>query len=170
VQYVADVNGRLRQVAVSRVGSSWHVIIDQRTWRVDAARVDAHTLSILGADGAPISREVTVALDPATGQLGVRVGTTPVFVGLRVRRPSRRNDEAEASRSGPQQVVAPMPGKIVRVLVTGGESVRARQGLVVVEAMKMENELRAGRDGTVSEIRVREGESVEAGAPLLIIT
>jgi biotin carboxyl carrier protein len=62
-----------------------------------------------------------------------------------------------------------MPGKVVRVLVKSGEPVRARQPLVVVEAMKMENELRAGRDGLVAEIHAREGESVDAGALLIVV-
>ena len=62
-----------------------------------------------------------------------------------------------------------MPGKIVRVLVGAGDAVHARQPLIVVEAMKMENELRAVRDGTVAEIHVKEGASVEAGAPLIDI-
>ena len=62
-----------------------------------------------------------------------------------------------------------MPGKIVRVLVKTGDAVTARQPVVVVEAMKMENELRASRDGTVAEIQVSEGMSVDAGALLLVI-
>jgi glutaconyl-CoA/methylmalonyl-CoA decarboxylase subunit gamma len=62
-----------------------------------------------------------------------------------------------------------MPGKVVRVLVRPGDAVRARQPLVVVEAMKMENELRAGRDGTIAEIHAKEGSSVDAGALLIII-
>jgi biotin carboxyl carrier protein len=62
-----------------------------------------------------------------------------------------------------------MPGKVVRVLVTPGTAVKARQGLVVVEAMKMENEVRALRDGHVREVLAVEGQSVEAGATLVII-
>ena len=62
-----------------------------------------------------------------------------------------------------------MPGKIVRVSVTPGEAVRARQTIVVIEAMKMENELKAGRDGTVAELHAREGASVDAGALLVVI-
>ena len=62
-----------------------------------------------------------------------------------------------------------MPGKIVRVGVKTGDTVRARQTVVVVEAMKMENELKAGRDGVVSELRAVEGASVEAGALLVVI-
>jgi biotin carboxyl carrier protein len=62
-----------------------------------------------------------------------------------------------------------MPGKVVRVLVEAGDAVLARQPLVVVEAMKMENELRADRDGTIAEIHAREGLLVEAGALLVVI-
>jgi biotin carboxyl carrier protein len=62
-----------------------------------------------------------------------------------------------------------MPGKVVRVLVAVGDAVEPRQPMIVVEAMKMENELRASRAGTVSEVHVREGVSVEAGAPLVVI-
>jgi biotin carboxyl carrier protein len=62
-----------------------------------------------------------------------------------------------------------MPGRIVKVLVTAGDAVAARQGLVVVEAMKMENELRAPRPGTVTDVRVREGMSVDANAVLVVI-
>ena len=85
----------------------------------------------------------------------------------------RRNRGSGSERaqpgSGPQRIVSPMPGKIVRVLVKSGEAVRARQPLVVVEAMKMENELRALRDGTVVEIYAREGTSVDAGALLVVV-
>jgi len=62
-----------------------------------------------------------------------------------------------------------MPGKLVRVLVRPGDTVVARQPVVVVEAMKMENELRATRAGTVADVHAREGQSVEAGALLLVI-
>ena len=75
----------------------------------------------------------------------------------------------QLSGSGPQRVVSPMPGKIVRVLVKAGDPVTAKQGLVVVEAMKMENELRAARDGRVRELSVAEGQSVDAGTVLLVV-
>ena len=74
-----------------------------------------------------------------------------------------------ASGHGAGLVKAPMPGRIIRVLVAAGESVKAGQGVVVVEAMKMENELPAPRDGVVSEIHVAEGQAVESQDPLLLI-
>jgi biotin carboxyl carrier protein len=80
-----------------------------------------------------------------------------------------RGDDAAFGRSGPEQLLAPMPGKIVRVLVKTGEAVSARQPVVVIEAMKMENELKASQAGTVAEIHVRDGQSVDAGALLAVI-
>jgi len=62
-----------------------------------------------------------------------------------------------------------MPGRVVKVLVSPGDRVTARQGLVVVEAMKMENELRAPADAVVREVRVVEGASVDAGAILVVL-
>jgi biotin carboxyl carrier protein len=71
--------------------------------------------------------------------------------------------------AGEQRLIAPMPGRVVRVLVTAGDEVAARQGLVVVEAMKMENELTAVRAGRVKEVAVVEGVSVEAGRLLVVV-
>ena len=78
-------------------------------------------------------------------------------------------DAAAHAVDGPVRIVAPMAGRVVKVLVTPGDRVTARQGLVVVEAMKMENELRAPRDGTVADVRAAEGASVEANAVLVVV-
>ena len=82
-----------------------------------------------------------------------------------------RGDVRAAARraSGPFRLVSPMPGRVVRVLAAAGADVAAGQGLVVVEAMKMENELRAPRAGRVAEVAVREGQAVDAGALLAVI-
>jgi pyruvate carboxylase subunit B len=72
--------------------------------------------------------------------------------------------------SGGGTVVAPMPGMVVRVEVAPGQRVEAGTGLVVVEAMKMENELRAGRAGVVEAVHVAVGQAVEKGAPLVTVT
>ena len=71
--------------------------------------------------------------------------------------------------AGPARVIAPMPGKIVRVAVAAGQEVRAGEGLVVMEAMKMENEIRAPRAGRVPEVPVQEGQAVESGALLVLV-
>jgi biotin carboxyl carrier protein len=68
-----------------------------------------------------------------------------------------------------QQVRAPMPGKVVRVLVSAGESVKEGQGLVVVEAMKMQNEMKSPVTGRVAEVRAQAGATVKAGEVLVVI-
>ena len=79
------------------------------------------------------------------------------------------NAMRQRAGEGRRAIVAPMPGRVVKVLVERGQAVAARQGVIVVEAMKMENELRAPRAGTVSEVLVSEGMSVEAHATLVVI-
>ena len=183
MQYEVELGGRRRRVVVMRAGDGFAVTVDGRTRRVDAARIDAHTLSLLLDNVSPGDNtaappdlnghrrgyEVSVVPDPAGGQLTVHVGSAPILVRLNGLRRSGRRDAGGVAGSGPQRLVAPMPGKVVRVLVKLGDLVSPRQALVVVEAMKMENELRASRDGTVAEIHVREGISVDAGALLLVI-
>ena len=75
----------------------------------------------------------------------------------------------QAGGSGEQRVVAPMPGRVVRILVKPGDEVVARQGLVIIEAMKMENELTVLRPGRVKDVAVTEGTSVEAGRLLVVV-
>jgi biotin carboxyl carrier protein len=175
MQYEIEIGGRRRQVTVTRTGDSFAVTVDGRTRHVDAARIDGHSLSLVvddvSSDQTPIrtSYEVSIIADATGGQHMVHVGAVPVAVTLNGRRRWGRKDDAHASGSGPQRLVAPMPGKVVRVLVKAGDRVSARQSVVVVEAMKMENELRASREGTVAEIHAREGMSVDAGALLIVI-
>src|SRR5215470_9225740 len=161
MQYELEVGGRARQVTVRKTGDGFAVTVDGQQWLVDAARIDAHTLSLLVDKVSRKSYEVFASPDPATKQLIVYIGAVAISVSRNGRR--RGKKEGSAAGAGPQRVVAPMPGKVVRVLVGAGQPVRARQPLVVVEAMKMENELRAGRDGTIAEIHATEGTSVDAG-------
>ena len=172
-QYDAEVNGRLRHVSVHREEGEFVVSVGGREWKVDAARIDGHTLSLLvrlKADAKTIhSYEATVTPDPASGQHTVRIGSATFTVLLNGRRRWGRKEEGAHSSVGPERVMAPMPGKVVRVLVQQGQAVRAQQPIVVIEAMKMENELRSGRDGTVTELPVSSGQSIEAGALVAVI-
>ena len=155
-----------RRVIVSRAGRGFAVTVDGHTRQVDVARIDGRTLSLI-LDGAR-SKDVIVTPNPATGDLTVGVCGLQVPAVLNGRR-HRQRDKGGSRADRPERLQAPMPGKIVRVLVRSGDTVVARQPLVVVEAMKMENELRAGRDGAVAEVHAREGESVDRGALLVVI-
>src|SRR5436190_19022319 len=173
MRYEIEIEGRIRQVTVVRTGDGFAVTLDGWTFQIDVARIDAHTLSLL-VDRVWLDEtvrsvhDVTVAPGgAAVGALAVRVGTTPIAVTVDGRR-QRARGAATDTGSGPQRIAAPMPGKVVRVLVKAGDAVQARQPIVVVEAMKMENELRAERDGTVAELHAREGLRVEAGSLLVV--
>ena len=170
MQFEVDIDGTLRHVVVHRVNGRFQVEIDGRISLVDAERVDSRTLSLLLSDGSDqpggSSYEVTV-VPAASGQVDVQLRGSRVMLSLDGRRRWRRDETVTSN--GPERLVAPMPGKVVRVLVKPGEAVHARQPLVVMEAMKMENELRASRDGVVSEVHVREGQSVDAGSLVVVV-
>ncbi len=74
-----------------------------------------------------------------------------------------------AEAHGRASILAPMPGKVVRILVRVGDEVAAGQGVLVVEAMKMQNEMKAPKDGRVTAIEVKENDSVTAGAVLAVV-
>jgi biotin carboxyl carrier protein len=172
LRYEVEIGGRLRQVSVQRANGRFMVTVDGRERTVDAARVDAHTWSLLVEQegGRSVSsHEVSIVPEPVSDRFAVQVGSAPVTVSLNGGRRWGRKDTGGQPGSGPQRIVASMPGKVVRVLVKPGEAVNARQPLVVIEAMKMENELGAIRAGTVAEITVRDGQSVDAGSLLVVI-
>jgi len=173
--FEVEVGEKLRIISVKRAGASFRIDIDGRVVLVDARHVGELALSMLvgGDNGHVPARSVDVALAARDqpGAYDVHVGSQIVPLTIRPAGAfSRHNRQpGAASGNGPQRVTAPMPGKIVRLLVKAGDTVAARQGLVVIEAMKMENELRASRPGRVRDMSVSEGQSVDAGALLLVV-
>ena len=164
-----EVGCRTRTVEIGQ----GQVTVDGRVIAVDLARAGQRWSLLLGADGPRTSYEVAVTAK-AGGEAIVYVDGRPVPVVIggaaaRFGAAARRGAAGQASAHGAQRVLAPMPGRIVQMLVAVGDVVAARQGLVVIEAMKMENELRAPKAGTVTEVRVKKGASVEAHAVLVIV-
>jgi biotin carboxyl carrier protein len=171
VRFDVESGGQPRAVNVIADGPAWTVTIDGRVWRASMVRA-ADRWSLLLSDpggGAPqVGRSYDVMFEPAPdGAWQVHVNGRVVPARLRTSAQRLRGHGAAAASDG--RVVAPMPGRVVKVLVAPGAAVEARQGVVVVEAMKMENELRAPRAGVVREVRVAEGASVEAQTVLVII-
>ena len=157
------------------VGGRWVVVeLDADIARVDGAEM---RVGLSDLPGTPVS---LLALGDVVHRIAVRRGSSRGRYGLSIdgRRfevealderthAIRQLTAATASPAGPAPLVAPMPGLIVRVNVTPGEAVSAGQGLVVMEAMKMENELRASSAGVVKAVRVTPGTAVERGTTLV---
>ena len=164
-----DIDGAARTVSVEpgRPGR-YVVVVDGTAHEVQAERVGEFGLSVIVGDASNASRELQIAPGAARGEVLVALGGRSVSVVVNGRT-RRRGAPDEAGRAGLQPVVAPMPGRVVRVLVSPGEAVAARQGVIVVEAMKMENELRSPKAGTVRDVTVTSGMSVEAGRVLVVI-
>ena len=177
--YDVDINGRTRRVAVTRQGQAFEVSVDGHAQAASVSVVN-EVWSLLLSDrpdaGKPEahipqrSYEVAV-VEAASGELTVHVNGRLVSATVAGARGSwaRRGHDGAAAGKGPQKILAPMPGKVLKVLVKAGDVVAARQGVVVVEAMKMENELKAARAGTVKVVRAVEGATVEAGTVLVIV-
>lgn len=164
-----DINGRTRRVSVDRQKAGrFHVLLDGEPRELDVVRSGIHGLSIiLGDEG--VSRELQVTPSSARGEMLVTLGGRIIAASVNPRQTGRAGSEGATAAAGEQPVLAPMPGRVVRLLVQVGDDVGARQGVVVVEAMKMENELRAPKAGRVKEVNVTPGTSVEAGRVLLVI-
>jgi len=83
--------------------------------------------------------------------------------------PSTRDKSALENASGIDKIVAPMPGRVVKVLKASGEKVAEGEGVIIVEAMKMESELKSSIDGTVTEVSAKDGDTVDLGAHLITV-
>jgi len=178
-----DVNGRTRTVSVERTAAGhYRVAVDGHPYEIDAIRVGEFGLSLLidGGDShgrqsgltdpeRGISREIQIAPSSVRGELLVGIDGRTVSAIVNARSTGRAGGDAGKSAHGEQPVLAPMPGRVVRVLVAAGDPVAARQSVVVVEAMKMENELRAPKAGRVKEVSVGPGTLVETGRVLMVI-
>ena len=155
--YVIDVEGGAVTVDGDRLEAHWtaipgspliHLLLAKDSWTVASQQLDASGKRwALSTAGERLEAEVQ---DDRTKQIDALTG--------------------RGAREAPGGIIrAPMPGLIVRVEVTVGQEVAAGTGVVVVEAMKMENELRAARPGRVAEVGVAEGASVEAGRLLVVV-
>ena len=167
-RYVTRVRGARESVPVDieDLGDGRYAIrIGGRTHTVDARALEHGAVSLL-VDG----RSYDVELDESGDEVQVLVDFELLTVDVADERAvSLRAGAAGFSVTGKVVVTAPMPGKVVRVLVAPGAQVTEGQGLVVVEAMKMENELKSPKAGTVVEVFAKEGSAVEANAKLLTV-
>lgn len=159
----ATTAGRTARVEVREAQGRYLVTVGGKTLELDLVKTAGDALSVI-VDGASYD----LALEKTT--LGFAVVTRGDRFDIELKDVVQGAILGQAVPSGPLKLTAPMPGKIVKVMVSPGEQVEAGQGVLVMEAMKMENELKAVRSGTVQEIRIKEGQAVETGAVLLVIS
>jgi biotin carboxyl carrier protein len=160
------ISGRTRTVELERGARGWRATIDGQSSAADVVEIAPNTLSVLlGGQSHEVcvtpSRDGKLKLQTGTQEFSAEVLDPRTWSG-------RRHGAVEAE--GRQQIIAPMPGKVVRVLVKPGDTVEAGQGLLVVEAMKMQNEIRSPKSGSVERVLAREGQAVNAGEVLCIVS
>lgn len=162
------IGGLLRQIEIERTGPNQFAISSEASGRqdsqIDAMEVAPNRYSIL-VNG----RAFEAVVMPTAEGVQVRCGGREFQATVSDPRGWRRGRSALFGSEGKQQITAPMPGKVIRILVSANDKVEANQGLVIIEAMKMQNEIRAPKAGTVERILIQEGDAVAAGQPLITI-
>jgi biotin carboxyl carrier protein len=165
MKYSVRMGEKERWVELIPEGSGWRIRVDGEEEFIDCAELSSGAYSILTG-----GRSREVAVDRDGDQFLVRLGgaTYEMTVLDEVRARTRRPERARVA-SGPMQLKAPMPGLIVAIKVAVGDVVDGTRPLVVMEAMKMQNELPGPGPGKVDQVHVRVGQSVEGGAVLVTL-
>ncbi|MFQ5897508.1 MAG: biotin/lipoyl-containing protein [Candidatus Methylomirabilia bacterium] len=165
MRFVAELEGQTCSVEVKEAETGFRVQVGEEVWEVDARRPVEGIWSII-IGGAAYAVDVTeeggsflVDVDGETYRIRVEEESRHII----------RTRGGGLAHPGGQVLTAPMPGKVVHIVVSEGQTVRAGDGLVVLEAMKMENEFKATADGTVKEVRVQVGQTVNGGDVLVVI-
>jgi biotin carboxyl carrier protein len=166
MKFIAREGGRELDVEVQRHGAGYRVRLGDRWIEADFIEVGHYVRSLRLEDGTQYP--LVHHREGNTHQISLNGATTVHVDIIDPLAAKRRRREDETGGTG--TVKALMPGRVVRVLVAEGDAVRKGEGLLILEAMKMENEIQAPADGTVDELFVEAGQTVEAGADLLHIT
>ena len=161
--YDVTIDGKNYRLDLNRAEGRWSCRLDGRDLEVDAVLARPDVLSLRIGNMAYEVKSERVAND-----LHLWVGSKRFAVEVRDPRSLRGRTRA-GDEHGPRKIVAPMPGKVVRLRVREGDEVQPGAGVAVVEAMKMQNEIKSPKKGTVQKILVSEGAAVNAGDVLAIV-
>jgi biotin carboxyl carrier protein len=162
--YDVSIDGKGYRLELSQADGKWLCRLDGHEVQIDAVLTRRDVISLI-IDGRSyeIKREMT-ALD-----MHLWVGSARYAAEIRDPRSLRGRRERADAAKGPRKLIAPMPGKVVRLLVKEGAEVQAGQGVLVVEAMKMQNEIKSPKKGTLKQMLASEGAAVNAGDVLAIV-
>ena len=166
MKLTANINNESRDVTVRREGDKVFATVGEKNYELDAHSTAKDTY-LFKLDGKIY--ECYVAPEPIGGKTQVSVGTNSYEFTLADPKRLSHAGGAHAHGDGAAEIVTQMPGKVVRILATAGQEVKAKEGVIVVEAMKMQNEMKSPKDGVVKEVRFAEGDTVNAGDVLVVI-
>jgi len=158
------VDGKPHRLELERADSGWRCVVDGKAIEVDAVLTRRDVISLIVA-----GRSYEVKREQTQNDLHMWVGSERFGVELRDPRSLRGRKAAGEEEHGPKKLLAPMPGRVVRVLVEEKSTVEAGQGVVVVEAMKMQNEIKSPKKGTVQKMLAVAGATVNGGDVLAIV-
>jgi biotin carboxyl carrier protein len=161
--YEVTIDGKSYRLELNHAEGRWSCRLDGRDMEIDAILARPDVLSLRIGNKAYETKSERVAND-----LYLWVGSRRFAVEVRDPR-SLRGRKRAGDDHGPKKIVAPMPGKVVRLMVREGDEVELGAGVAVVEAMKMQNEIKSPKKGTVQRILVSEGATVNAGSVLAIV-
>jgi len=165
IQLTGAAGKRKHVVELEQKGGLCSVSLDGQSVDADAVQIAPNAISVmLGGQ----SFEIHVSRS-ADGTLKLQCGPHEFSADIIDPRAWRGRKHGAVEVEGRQEILAPMPGKVVRVLTAVGEAVEAGQGLLVVEAMKMQNEIRSPKTGTIERLLAKEGQAVTAGEILAVI-
>jgi acetyl/propionyl-CoA carboxylase alpha subunit len=159
IQLTGSSGKRKHVVELNRKGDVCTVALDGRPVDADAVQIAPNVVSVM-LDGQSFELHISRFTD---GTLKLRCGPHEYTAEIIDPRAWRGRKHGTVEVEGRQEILAPMPGKVVRVLAAAGDKVEAGQGLLVVEAMKMQNEIRSPKSGKVERLLVKEGQNVNAG-------
>ncbi|MGB7926209.1 MAG: biotin/lipoyl-containing protein [Pyrinomonadaceae bacterium] len=165
MKLTAEIAGGHHELNIKRDGARLSAEIDGRRYEIEAREIGSG-IYLLIDDGRVYECRVD------RGRAGFNVNVGDHLYAVTIADPKRlRGAQAQGAHDGEgaAQVVAPMPGKVVRVLVREGAQVEAGEGLVIVEAMKMQNEMKSPRAGTVVAVHAEAGATVNAGDVLVVV-
>jgi len=166
MKYTAVLNDQERELEVTRLDEyRFRVSVDGDVLNVDARVCAEDMLSLLVNN---VSHDITYDIEDTMVHLNFRNRHYSIDI-LDERRMRMRKVRSELDLSGPEVISTSMPGKVVKVQVELGQQVKADTAIIIVEAMKMENEIRCRNEGVVKAIHVTAGQTVEGGAPLVEI-
>jgi biotin carboxyl carrier protein len=159
--YEVSIGDQTHRVELTRVESGWKCRVNGRELPVDVISGEDGVLSLLLQ-----GKSYEIKQETAGTETRVVVGQERFSVAVRDPRSYRARRHVGDAAQGIKKITAPMPGKVVRLLAAEGAAVEAGQSVIVIEAMKMQNELKAPKSGVVKKINVSEGAAVEAGQSL----